>query len=216
MTNPKPAHFFLRVLASTIDSVTLFLVMVWLLSFAAASKTLPELVYWLFVFVLVMYSPIWLIYATSFIYYFGATPGKLLSGIKIVGENGKKLSVKRILFRQTIGYLFSMLFLGLGYWAILKDAKRQAWHDKAVGSEVIVVRPIWPIGLLALIATCTLLFFVVSYSVTNALSGPLKGEVEKFITPFVKENRENYKEDTNSPDSEEDDLPNSVYDLKQI
>lgn len=71
--------------------------------------------------------------------YKSATPGKIALLAKVVDEKtGNKLSVKQALIRY-VGYYISLLPLGLGFFWIAMDKKKQGWHDKLAGSVVIRV-----------------------------------------------------------------------------
>jgi uncharacterized RDD family membrane protein YckC len=66
----------------------------------------------------------------------GFTPGKAAVGLKVVRTNGKKLSFGRSLLRF-IAYWISAIPLFLGFFWILWDSKRQGWHDKIAGTQVV-------------------------------------------------------------------------------
>lgn len=66
-----------------------------------------------------------------------ATIGKRLLGLRVVAEGGAPLSVGKIAFRETIGKLISALILFIGYLMAAFTGKKQALHDKMVGSVVI-------------------------------------------------------------------------------
>ena len=66
----------------------------------------------------------------------GRTIGKGLMGIRIVGPGGRRPSVVRSVLR-TLGYLVSLVPAGAGFWAVLLDRDRRAWHDHLAGSRVI-------------------------------------------------------------------------------
>ena len=69
--------------------------------------------------------------------YKSATPGKMVLSVKIVDEKtGGKLSVKQCLIRY-IGYYVSLIPLGLGFFWVAWDDKKQGWHDKMAGTVVI-------------------------------------------------------------------------------
>ena len=68
---------------------------------------------------------------------YGATIGKMIMKIKIVKINGKKLSYSDAMVREISSYL-SVLVLFLGYFNVLWDRKKQAWHDKI--AKTVVVR----------------------------------------------------------------------------
>ena len=66
----------------------------------------------------------------------GQTIGKATLGIKVVGKNGKPLSVFRALLRW-IGFIISGLVFSLGFLWIEFGAKRRGWHDLLSGSYVV-------------------------------------------------------------------------------
>ena len=68
---------------------------------------------------------------------FGATPGKMLLGARIVdATTGAAPSTGQLVGRY-LGYLVSALPLGLGLIWVAFDARKQAWHDKLAGTVVI-------------------------------------------------------------------------------
>ena len=68
------------------------------------------------------------------------TPGKLVLGLVIVdAETGGAPRFGRLVLRY-LGYLLSALPLGLGYFWMLWDDRRQTWHDKLGGTLVLVTR----------------------------------------------------------------------------
>jgi uncharacterized RDD family membrane protein YckC len=69
--------------------------------------------------------------------YFGATPGKLAVGLKVVdAETGQPPSTGRLVVR-VLSYLVSALPLYLGFLWIAFDRRKQGWHDKIAGTVVI-------------------------------------------------------------------------------
>ena len=70
--------------------------------------------------------------------YRSATPGKSLAGIEIVDATSLgKPSAKQCLLRY-IGYYPGLLCLGLGFFWVLFDSKKRAWHDLLANTLVIV------------------------------------------------------------------------------
>jgi uncharacterized RDD family membrane protein YckC len=70
---------------------------------------------------------------------FGATPGQMIFPMRVVDANtGRKPSVGQLVGRL-FAYVLSALPLGLGFFWILWDPRRQGWHDKLAGT--VVVRP---------------------------------------------------------------------------
>lgn len=77
-------------------------------------------------------------YFTFFWTLVGYTPGKAILGLRVVKRNGEKISFFRALVRF-FSYWISAIPLFLGYFWVLWDSKRQAWHDKIAGTQVIYI-----------------------------------------------------------------------------
>ena len=69
----------------------------------------------------------------------GATPGKMICGIRIITVDGSPLTIGKCLVRY-IGYYLSMIPLALGYLWAAWDQRSQAWHDKMARTLVVKVR----------------------------------------------------------------------------
>lgn len=112
------------------------------------------------------------------VYHYKAELGKLFTGICIVDTQGQRLSIKRIVFRNFIGYTFSTIMFGLGYWSIIKDKEKRAWHDKISGSYVVTVNPhMWIFGLLLFLS----IVGVEAYFFTTAFTTFMKSGAVKEI-----------------------------------
>lgn len=66
-----------------------------------------------------------------------ATLGKQLLGLYVVAEDGKHLSIGKIILRETVGKIISILILGIGYFMVGFSSRKQGLHDKMVGSIVV-------------------------------------------------------------------------------
>ncbi len=74
-----------------------------------------------------------------FWFYKSATPGKMVIRASIVdAKTGGKPSLGQLVGRY-FSYYLSALPLGLGFFWVGWDAKKQGWHDKLAGT--LVVRP---------------------------------------------------------------------------
>ena len=72
--------------------------------------------------------------------YKSATPGKMVLKAKVVDANtGNIPTVKQSVIRY-IGYYISLLPVGLGFFWVGWDKKKQSWHDKLAGT--VVIRPV--------------------------------------------------------------------------
>jgi uncharacterized RDD family membrane protein YckC len=67
-----------------------------------------------------------------------ATPGKLLLGCQVVdASTGEGVSPGQAVLRY-LGYILSTLPLGLGFFWMLWDRRRQTFHDKLAGTVVVI------------------------------------------------------------------------------
>jgi uncharacterized RDD family membrane protein YckC len=64
------------------------------------------------------------------------TFGKHIMGIKVIDENGTRLSFSKSIARN-ISKIVSYLILALGFLWILFDKKKQGWHDKLSKTFVV-------------------------------------------------------------------------------
>jgi uncharacterized RDD family membrane protein YckC len=66
----------------------------------------------------------------------GQTLGKAALGIRVVRINGRPMGLITAAVRY-VGYGVSLMALGLGFFWILVDDRRQGWHDKMARTCVI-------------------------------------------------------------------------------
>jgi uncharacterized RDD family membrane protein YckC len=85
-----------------------------------------------------------IVFAISAVYHsiLEATPmrgsiGKRLFKLAVVDEDGRRLGILKALVRNFTKLASSLVF-GIGYLAILWDDHKQAWHDKAAKTYVII------------------------------------------------------------------------------
>lgn len=79
------------------------------------------------------------IYCIFFWQRFGATPGKMVTGLEVVHEQtGKRLTFPQAFWR-CVGYVVGSAALCLGVLWISIDKRRQGWHDK-LGMSVVIAR----------------------------------------------------------------------------
>jgi uncharacterized RDD family membrane protein YckC len=80
-----------------------------------------------------------------FLYFFllvaviGRTLGKAVMGIRVVSRAGTRLSVARS-FLRAVAYVVSLAPLFAGFFWVLVDSDRRAWHDRIAGSRVVYDR----------------------------------------------------------------------------
>lgn len=131
------AGFWIRVVASIIDSVLILLVtmpiligiygMAYLESTALVAGSWDFLISWVFPAAAVI----------IFWIYRSATPGKMIVKAKIVdAKTGGKPSTGQLIGRY-FGYYVSMIPLFLGFIWVAFDKRKQGWHDKLAGTVVI-------------------------------------------------------------------------------
>jgi uncharacterized RDD family membrane protein YckC len=66
----------------------------------------------------------------------GQTPGMRFLSIRLISRDSREITFGRGI-RRVFAAILSLLPLGLGYLAILRDPSRHAWHDRMTGTEVI-------------------------------------------------------------------------------
>lgn len=66
----------------------------------------------------------------------GQTPGMRFLSIRVVHHGSRDITLGCAV-RRVLALILSLLPLGLGYFAILWDPLRHAWHDRLTGTEVI-------------------------------------------------------------------------------
>ena len=66
----------------------------------------------------------------------GATPGKMLMGLRVVTREGERIGGGTAVLRY-VGYIVSGLALLLGFLWIIWDPDHEGWHDKIAGTRVI-------------------------------------------------------------------------------
>lgn len=66
----------------------------------------------------------------------GATLGKKVMKIKVVTEKGTPITYQTAILRY-VGYIASSLPLGLGFFWVLWDDKKQGFHDKIASTFVV-------------------------------------------------------------------------------
>ncbi|MFL6469003.1 MAG: RDD family protein [Pyrinomonadaceae bacterium] len=67
----------------------------------------------------------------------GQSVGKMLTGLHIVKRDGSPAGFRRILIRQTIGYFFTFVTLGLGFLISALSGSGRSLHDLISGTVVI-------------------------------------------------------------------------------
>jgi|SRR5580704_2538561 uncharacterized RDD family membrane protein YckC len=81
-------------------------------------------------------------FAWEFFYYAyswtasGKTPGMMIVGVEVVGQDGSHVGTQRGLVR-TLAFPLSFLLLGLGFLGILLGRDRRALHDVIAGTAVV-------------------------------------------------------------------------------
>lgn len=91
--------------------------------------------------------------------YDGATPGKRLMAIKIVNADGKPINYGVAIIRN-LGYLISVVPLGLGYLWVAWDKKKQGWHDKIAHTYVVKTDKSPRIGLAIFLTLLLIIAFI--------------------------------------------------------
>lgn len=143
----RPAGFLRRALAVLIDGVVIMLLKLpinvpiqiarGLLAAPGGKPSQASTFLTLISFVVVNYGIIYL-YFGWFYSNRGATPGKMLLGLKVVdSETGTHLSYGRSFMREAFAKLVSLVLLGAGFLMVIFRSDRKALHDLIMSTEVI-------------------------------------------------------------------------------
>ena len=134
------AGFASRFIAFIVDcavSIGVFMLVLGAASFAASVLT-GSSIHW-------SRANTWVVvafFAWEFFYYAyywsgtGRTPGMLLLGVQVVGQDGSSVGTKRGLLR-TLAFPLSFLLLGLGFLGILLGRDHRALHDLIADTAVV-------------------------------------------------------------------------------
>ncbi|MFC1843458.1 RDD family protein [Thermodesulfobacteriota bacterium] len=142
---PNSANFVSRIMAFAIDFIILqsihFLLFVLLADKLMQSAYIEPLALLallaLFPLVfLVVFLLLHMVYFTLFHALSGQTIGKMIMGIKVVGDENKPASLA-VAFLRWSGYILSFVPLAVGFlWAAV-DKEQCAWHDRLARTRVI-------------------------------------------------------------------------------
>jgi uncharacterized RDD family membrane protein YckC len=136
----QPAGFASRFIAFIFDcvvSIGIFMLVLSAASFAASVLT-GSSIRW-------SRGNTWVViafFAWEFFYYAyfwtasGKTPGMVLLGVQVIGEDGTRAGTKRGLIR-TLAFPLSFILLGLGFVSILFRGDRRALHDLLADTAVV-------------------------------------------------------------------------------
>lgn len=108
--------------------------------------------------------------------YEGATPGKRLMAIKITTDDDSKLTYP-IAFIRYIGTFISAAPFGLGYFWVIWDKRKQAWHDK-IAKTIVVETGNKPKTAAAIFIALIVFFFFTIYMGANMYLGYKLGMME--------------------------------------
>ncbi|MFI5389823.1 MAG: RDD family protein [Bacteriovoracales bacterium] len=71
----------------------------------------------------------------------GATPGKILMGLKVINKNnGKNLGFFRAFFRETLGKFCSAVIFFIGFLMVAFREDKMALHDLIFDTQVLVTK----------------------------------------------------------------------------
>lgn len=77
------------------------------------------------------------IYVLPFWFKYGATPGKMIMGMKIVRQDSLEKPSKKRLLARFLCYPLSIMPPGIGYMWVIFNKRKRSWHDLISGTMVI-------------------------------------------------------------------------------
>ena len=129
---------FLILLGGTIIDIVLLLAVIWPVMFVAYGPVYfisDELVLGPIDFLLNWVFPS--IATVAFWIAKGATPGKMALGVRIVDAADGGIPDAAQFIGRFVASFLSLFALGLGYFWIAVDPRKQGWHDKLAGTVVV-------------------------------------------------------------------------------
>jgi uncharacterized RDD family membrane protein YckC len=129
-----------RVFAYLIDEIILSLLVIFVISDSLSGNESAEEVILFVDSLLLQFLVVKFVYQALFVSLYGATAGKIVMGIKVIGADTiVNATLNQALIRASIRILSESLFF-LGYiWGIF-DPYKQTWHDKVARTIVIDVK----------------------------------------------------------------------------
>lgn len=192
--NLKYSHFLIRLTAKFVDDGLFWLLFLLIVNRIINDQSLTAFLSSFATVVAVCLLPAVLVrpllYDAFLTSKLGGSLGKLLCGIRVTNEEGKYLDYKKSFFRATVGYAFSSVFFGLGFLSILKDQKRQGWHDRAIGSFVTTQKTLWPLGLITTIVLLAINFSLFFSSLDRIFNGKVREDTVKLLEDYQRYSKE--------------------------
>lgn len=134
------AGFWIRAVAYLVDTLILYVanVLIMLLPFMGAASTAnPEAAsLWVTLLTMLLSTGLGAAYFTGFTGRFGATPGKMALGLRVVRADGGRVSYLRALGRH-FGTLLSSLILCVGFIMAAFDDEKRTLHDRICDTRVV-------------------------------------------------------------------------------
>lgn len=137
-----PAGFWVRVLASIIDSVLLQVIgfgMGFGMQMVLGGTMDPEADPTVALLMLAMGMVLSIAYYVFFTGYNGQTPGKMALRIKVIHNDGGGVGYGQAFVREVIGKFFSGVLLCIGYLMVAFRADKRGLHDLMARTRVIKV-----------------------------------------------------------------------------
>ena len=137
MDNVEYAGFWIRTLASIIDSILVFIVIIPILTLIYGQDYWESEAFFLGFWDLIFNYILPAVAVIIFWIYKSATPGKMALDLSIVdARTGNKPTTGQLVGRY-FAYYISMLPFFLGFFWVGIDKRKQGWHDKLAGTIVI-------------------------------------------------------------------------------
>lgn len=140
MTSKSTPAIFTERLSAYVIERSLYWLIFWMpLLWITKVDTLAELVTRLIQHALIFWLPLMIVLAGLELWLlpqYGASIGKLVTGLRVHDGKSKQLSIKMLIFREYIAKRISSVFLWAGFWWMLRDSKGRTWHDMLAATSV--------------------------------------------------------------------------------
>jgi|LSQX01.2.fsa_nt_gb uncharacterized RDD family membrane protein YckC len=142
-SNAVYAGFGVRFVAYVVDALIVAAALmvvrlpVFIASFFSPSNAITTPVFFKFSAIDILLYLLGTLYYVLTTYYSNATLGKKFLNIKVISEDGSKLSFLNVLYRETIGKYLSGVIIFIGYFMIAVDEQKRSLHDRLCDTRVV-------------------------------------------------------------------------------
>jgi len=176
------ANYPIRLLAYLFDQLLISLIPLFILLYIVNTcQNLWLGLLWLIWELIFLQWLLSLLYQIITFKYLNGSFGKLLAGLRIEKEDGSTPTFGDCLMRFAAGYTVSGLCAGLGFFWILKDPKKKAFHDHFAGTVVVKKSSPLPLFLGLIFIMVISVIMIINIITTGTRTGLFQKSGQEFM-----------------------------------